>query len=161
MADYVSHLLRKQAFSAQERSGNPNSRTIGTANAQGVGMPLGAFRSGHPLERMVAISGNWPRNLVAGLPTRVVNDNGRYRALFLSRSERPVPSLGREVAKPYKWTLAACSQIAGDDRPSHFLSQSTALWLRGWTLRPSLGCSAGVPPGPGSESFCCAVSGLS
>jgi hypothetical protein len=38
---------------------------------------MGAFRSGHPLERMVAIR-QVTQKPVAGLPTQVVNDKGRY-----------------------------------------------------------------------------------
>jgi hypothetical protein len=40
-------------------------------------MPLGAFRGGNPLERIVAISEKCPQPAV-GLPTQIVNDKGRY-----------------------------------------------------------------------------------
>ena len=32
----------------------------------------------------------------------IVHDKGRYRALFVSRCETPVPSFGREGGIPYK-----------------------------------------------------------
>jgi hypothetical protein len=41
-------------------------------------MRLGIARNDHLLERLVAISDNWPQRYCS-LPTSVVNDNGRYR----------------------------------------------------------------------------------
>jgi len=34
---------------------------------------------------------------------KVLNDNGRYRALFVGLCKTPVPSLGREVGDPDLW----------------------------------------------------------
>ena len=46
---------------------------------QGLGMPLGAFRGGSPLERLVAISDKRPQRSFS-LLTQVVNDKGRYHS---------------------------------------------------------------------------------